>query len=142
GFEEGDLRFHRNNVRRDRIDESAAEARARIGRLRPPEVGLPPQLDRQKVRPRVEPNHELRALALHGLGEAVGKVGGCDCGHVLSLLSLEDSEGRWTRRRSPAPSSRRGGLGPSLRLIPNSPASNEAKCSEGRWTRRRSPAPS
>ena len=36
-FEEGDLGFHRNNVRRDRIDESAAEARARIGRLRPPE---------------------------------------------------------------------------------------------------------
>jgi hypothetical protein len=55
------------------------------------------QLDRQEIGARIEPDDELRALALDGLGEAVGEVRRRDGGHALRVLPSKDGEGRETR---------------------------------------------
>jgi hypothetical protein len=52
------------------------------------------QLDREQIRPRVEAHHELRPLALDGLGEAVCELRRRDGCHALSLLVWKDGEGR------------------------------------------------
>jgi hypothetical protein len=57
-------------------------------------MGLAPELDGQKIRPRIETDHELRALPLHGLGQAVGEVRRRDGGHSLRVLRSKDDEGR------------------------------------------------
>jgi hypothetical protein len=44
-------------------------------------VRLAPDLDREKVRTRIEADDELRPLALDRIGEAVGEVRRRDCGH-------------------------------------------------------------
>ncbi len=77
-LEERELRLHGDDVRRDRVDEPAAEARDRAGG-----VGVAPQLDREQLDPRVEPDDDLRPLPLDGLGEPVGEGRG---GHGLELL--------------------------------------------------------
>src|SRR3954452_18462828 len=73
-LEERDLRLDRDDVRRHRVDDPAAETRARIRRLRTTDMGFAAQLDRKLIGPWVEPDDELRALVLDGLGEAVGEV--------------------------------------------------------------------
>ena len=66
-LEERELRLDRDDVRRDRVDDPAAEARRRLaGRLAA-------QLDGKQVRPRIEPDDELRSLALDRLGEPVAE---------------------------------------------------------------------
>ena len=84
-LEERELRLDRDDVRRDGVDDPAAEARGRLGGRGPPDVGVAAQLDRQQVEPRVEADDELAALPLDGLGEAVG-------------------EDAWSRRRRRLPS--------------------------------------
>ena len=55
-------------MRRDPIDDPAAEARDRIGGRPARHVGVSAQLDGEQVEPWIETDHELGALALHGLG--------------------------------------------------------------------------
>ena len=79
-LEERELRLDRDRVRRDRIDDAAAETRNRVGRGAPGDVGVAPKLDREQVEPRVEPDNKLRALAFDRLGDAVGEGSGrCRC---------------------------------------------------------------
>jgi hypothetical protein len=52
------------------------------------------QLDREEVRPWVEPDDKLRPLALDRLGEAVGEVRRRNGGHALRVLLSKDGEGR------------------------------------------------
>src|SRR5919201_1439143 len=73
-LEKGGLGLHANDVRRNGVDESAAEPGARTGSLCAAEVHFAFQLDREEIGPRIEPDHELRALPLDRLGEAVGGV--------------------------------------------------------------------
>ena len=61
-LEERELRLDRDGVRRDRVDDPAAEAR-----------DVAAQLDRQQVGPRIEPDDELAALALDLGGEPVAE---------------------------------------------------------------------
>ena len=61
-LEEGELRLDRDGVRRDRVDDPAAEAR-----------NVAAQLDRHQVGMRVEPDDELRALPLDLGGQPVGE---------------------------------------------------------------------
>ena len=61
-LEERELRLDRDRVRRDGVDDPAAEAR-----------DVAAQLDRQQVGARVEPDDELRPLALDLGGETVGE---------------------------------------------------------------------
>ena len=61
-LEERELRLDRDGVRRDRVDDPAAEAR-----------DVAAQLDRQQVGARVEPDDELRALPLDLGGQPVGE---------------------------------------------------------------------
>ena len=57
----------------DRVDDPAAEAGEGARGLGPAEHGLAAQLDRQQVEARVEPDDELAALPLDGIGEPVGE---------------------------------------------------------------------
>jgi len=43
-------------------------------------VGVSGELDRQEIRPRIEPDEKLRTLALDRLRQPVGEEGGGDCG--------------------------------------------------------------
>ena len=61
-LEERELRLHRDGVRRDGVDEPAAEAR-----------DVAAKLDGQQVETRIEADDELRLLALDLGGEAVGE---------------------------------------------------------------------
>src|SRR4051794_13195962 len=61
-LEEGELRLHGDRVRRDGVDDSAAEARH-----------VAAELDRQQIDPRIEADDELRALALDLRSEAIGE---------------------------------------------------------------------
>ena len=61
-LEERELRLHGDGMRRHGVDDAAAEA-----------GDVAAELDRQQVDARVEPDHELRALALDLGGEAVGE---------------------------------------------------------------------
>ena len=69
-LEEGELRLDRDRVRRDGVDDPAAEAgdSASAG-------GIAAELDGQQVEPRVEPDDELAPLALDRLGEPVAEGG-------------------------------------------------------------------
>src|SRR5207302_3747430 len=78
GLEEGQLRLHRDDVRRHGVDESPAETRACLRDVLAAEVGVAAQLDGQQVGLRVEPDDELAALALDGLGEPVTEARGRD----------------------------------------------------------------
>src|SRR5262249_12143885 len=69
-LEEGELRLHRDGVWSTRVDDPAAEARAVAAELHGREIG-----------PRIEPDDELRALALDLGGEPVGEGQGRD-GHL------------------------------------------------------------
>ena len=71
-LEEGELRLHGDGVRRDRVDQAAAEA-----------GDVAAQLDRHQVDVRVEPDDELRMLALDLGGEPVGEGGRRGHGHRL-----------------------------------------------------------
>jgi hypothetical protein len=93
-LEECDLRLDRYDIRRNRVNETPAETRARIRRLGAAEMGLALQLDGQEVRPRVEPDDQLRALPLDGLGQAVGEVRRRNGGHTVRVLRPKDGEGR------------------------------------------------
>src|SRR5205085_3832806 len=73
-LEERELRLDRDGVRRDGVDDPAAE---------PPDVVA--QLDRQQVRVRVEAYDELRALPFDLAREPVGERQGRD-GHALRSL--------------------------------------------------------
>ena len=66
-LEERELGLDRDDVRRDGVDDAAAEPADRCRR------GLAAQLDGKQVQPRVEADDQLRAFALDGLCEAVGK---------------------------------------------------------------------
>jgi hypothetical protein len=66
-------------VRRDRIDDAAAEAAAGIRRCFAREVCVPGELDREQVGTGVEANEQLGALPLDRLGEAVGEERSRDC---------------------------------------------------------------
>ena len=57
-------------------------------------MGVASELDRQEVWPRVETDHQLGALALDGLRQAVGEVRRRDGGHTLRVLRAKDDEGR------------------------------------------------
>ena len=61
-FEERELRLDGDDVRADGVDDPAAEAR-----------DVAAQLDRQQVGARIEPDDELRPLALDLGGQAVGE---------------------------------------------------------------------
>ena len=61
-LEERELRLDGDRVRRDRVDDPAAEAR-----------DVAAQLDRHQVRVRIEPDHDLRPLALDLGGQTVGE---------------------------------------------------------------------
>ena len=94
GLEKRDLGLDRHDVRRDRVDDAAAEAGARVGGVRPSEVRISAQLHREQVRAGIEPDDELRALVLDGLREAVGEVRRRDGRHVKQRTDL--------RRRRPS----------------------------------------
>src|SRR5204862_5480711 len=53
-LEEGELRLDGDRVRRDRVDDPAAEARDRIGGGAPRDVGVSAQLHGEQVKPWVE----------------------------------------------------------------------------------------
>ena len=55
-------------------------------------MGLASELDGQKIRPRVETDHELRALTLDRLGQAVGEVRRRDSGHSLRVLRPKETK--------------------------------------------------
>ena len=61
-LEERELRLHADDVRRDRVDDPAAEAR-----------DVAAKLDGQQIRVRIEPDNELRSFALDLGGQAVGE---------------------------------------------------------------------
>ena len=62
-LEERELRLDGDCVRRDRVDDPAAEPRSRLGRGRPADVRVAAQLEREQVEPRVEPDDQLAVLA-------------------------------------------------------------------------------
>ena len=70
------LRFDRDDVGTDRIDDPLAEARDRGCRRGSTEHGLATELHREQVEPRVETDRELAPLAGDRLGEPVGEVDG------------------------------------------------------------------
>src|SRR6266536_2887501 len=69
-LEERELRLDRDRVRRNRVDDPAAEARNGVGCCTAGDVGITAELDRQEVEPRIEADDELRALALDCLADA------------------------------------------------------------------------
>ena len=73
-LEERELRLDRDRMRRDRVDDPAAEA-----------GDVPAQLDREQIGQRVEPDDELAALALDLGREPVGERERGD-GHRASSL--------------------------------------------------------
>jgi hypothetical protein len=66
-------------VRRDRVDDAAAEAAAGVGGGLAGKVRVPGELDRKQVGAWVEADEQLRALPLDGLREAVGEERSRDC---------------------------------------------------------------
>ena len=62
-LEERELRLDGDAVRRDRVDDPAAEARGRLGGGRPADVRVAAELEREQVEPRVEPDDQLAAAA-------------------------------------------------------------------------------
>ena len=103
-LEEGDLRLDRDDVGGDRVDDPAAEAGERVGRLGAAEHRLAAQLDGQQVEARIEPDDELAALALDRLRKPVGEGRGGDRGHAQRLGSQPDLRQRQYAqlRRRPA----------------------------------------
>ena len=81
-LEEGELRLHRDGVRRDGIDDRAAEPRH-----------VASQLDRHQIGDRVEADDELRALALDLGGQAVGEGQRGD-GHPGDTVASKTEGGR------------------------------------------------
>ena len=72
-FEERELELHSDYVRGDRVDESAAETRARIsGRAAAP-VRFTAKLDGQELGARIEADEQLAALLVDCGREAVGE---------------------------------------------------------------------
>jgi hypothetical protein len=57
-------------------------------------VRVAAKLHGKQVEPGIEADDELRALALDGLGEAVGEVRRRNGGHALRVLPSKDGEGR------------------------------------------------
>ena len=90
-FEEGELNLGADDVGRDRVDEAAAEARAGVGRRGPACVRVSPELDRQELGARVEPDQDLAALAVDRVGDPIrehrsrGMRAGVDLMHGQSL---------------------------------------------------------
>ena len=74
-LEERELGLHADDVRRNRVDDPAAEARAAAGRGGPVVLDVADKLDRKQIRARVEPDQELRALALDGVCKPVAEQG-------------------------------------------------------------------
>jgi hypothetical protein len=60
-------------VRRDRVDDPAAEASAGVGGVVASEVRVPLQLDREQVGPRIEPDDQLAALPLDLRRQPIGE---------------------------------------------------------------------
>ena len=70
--------FTPTTLRRDRVDDPAAEPRGRLGGRRASDVGVAAELERQQVEPGIESDDELAALLLDRLRDPVGKGGGRD----------------------------------------------------------------
>ncbi|MDX6386628.1 MAG: hypothetical protein QOD85_430, partial [Gaiellaceae bacterium] len=83
-----------DDVRRNGVDEAAAEAGACVGGLRPALMRVPFQLDGQQIWTRIKPDDELGALVLDGIGQAIREVRRRDCCHTLRVLRAKDGEGR------------------------------------------------
>src|SRR6185437_674524 len=77
-LEERQLRLHGDAVRRDRVDDPAAEAGGRLGRGRAADVRVPAELEREQVEPRVEADDELAPPLADRLGQTVGEGRGRD----------------------------------------------------------------
>ncbi len=117
-LEEGELRLDRDDVRSDRVDDAAAEARGCLGRRRPADVGVAAQLQREQVEPRVEADDELAALLLDRRRDPVGEGRWSTTASASVPIAYERTDRAtgahaerplgWTRRRGLARPSRRG----------------------------------
>ena len=92
-LEERELRLDGDCVRRDRVDDPAAEARGRLGRGRPAHVRVAAQLEREQVEARIEPDDQLAVPLDDGLGEAVGERRRGD-GGALHPYEVRHNKGR------------------------------------------------
>src|SRR5206468_11116567 len=75
GLEKGELRLDADDVRRNRVDDPPEEAGAALGGRIAVDLDVADELDREEIGARVEPDEELRALALDRLGQPVGEQG-------------------------------------------------------------------
>jgi hypothetical protein len=93
-------------VRRDRIDDPAAEAGGRLGRRRPADVRVPAELQREQVEPGVEADDELAPPLAHRLGQTVREGRGYDRRSGLHQARVDPIRSKRMRRAafSAAPS--------------------------------------
>ena len=118
-LEEGELRLHGDDVRRDGVDDPAAEAAVGRRRLGAAEHRLAAQLDREQLEAGVEPDDELAPLALDRFGEPVGEGRGRDPRARVEILRHREQ------------SSARGSRPPSSQAARRSSASGTTRSSGG-----------
>ena len=106
-LEERRLRLHRDGVGRDRVDDAAAEAGARGGRVLAAEHRLAAELHRELVGDGIETDDELAVLALDRLREPVAEMRNGDVPAGSEILRHR-RQGYCACRRAVRPSNARG----------------------------------